>query len=412
MKLVDLAGVALESTAKRKWTAILVFAGLLPGLCLMYASLFLYNNSTFFYRTIRGMIAVEADRLVCIDLGSSIILDDDADEKTAEFLKELGKLSEVKSCGALFSAMASPEGLLENEKLKQVNLNSGDEALAKFPGSVKAVYADRALLEYCGISCGTEYQQAIDRGEIPVLVGAAYRNCFEQGGTFTHSDRTYRVVGFLNNGVKVFGDNGLLLSHAGYIATDYRLVMPRPEYVMAECYLHSIYCIPKDGVSTQDCISAVKLAADRLDMKVMAGSAEDKINGWSKSEDEGKREMTGLAVLMVCVSIVSQITIGLVIVLLRKKEFGVLIANGVSQREIAFSTILATTVRGVLAFLVSKWFTEKYYIRLRKAVDPSVMSTSLLQFAVLTGAVIIVIAGVLSLYLCRRLPKDFLDDEV
>ena len=202
MKLVDLAGVALESTAKRKWTAILVFAGLLPGLCLMYASLFLYNNSTFFYRTIRGMIAVEADRLICIDQGSSIILDDDADEKTAEFLKELGKLSAVESCGAIFSAMASPEGLLENEKLKQVNLNSGDEALAKFPGSVKAVYADRALLEYCGISCGTEYQQAIDRGEIPVLVGAAYRNCFEQGGTFTHSDRTYRVVGFLNKGVR------------------------------------------------------------------------------------------------------------------------------------------------------------------------------------------------------------------
>jgi hypothetical protein len=157
---------------------------------------------------------------------------------------------------------------------------------------------------------------------------------------------------------------------------------------------------------------AIKETAAKHGMMVMVSTAGEKITDWEETDDEGKKEITGLALLMLCVSILSQITIGLVVALLRKKEFGILIVNGVSQREIALSTAMGTTVRGVLAFFVAKWFTERYYIRIRKVTDPSVLSTSLLQYAVLTVIVVVLIIAALSLYLCRRMPKEFLDDEV
>ena len=412
MKWIDLASVALESTAKRKWTALLVFVGLLPGLCLMYASLLLYNNSSFFQKTIREMIAVSTDSLICVDIGSGVLLEDEADSMVATFLDDLKQLSCVESCGALFSAMASLDGLAENAQLKLINRESGDAVLEKYSGSVMVVYADKVLLGYCGIDCGREYEKALADGEIPVIVGAAYRDCFEQAGTFTHRGTTYRIVGFLDKGTKLFGDNGILLSYAGYTELDYRLVLPRPEIVTAECYLHSIYCVARDSVTSSECSLAIKETAAKHGMMVMVSTAGEKITDWEETDDEGKKEITGLALLMLCVSILSQITIGLVVALLRKKEFGILIVNGVSQREIALSTAMGTTVRGVLAFFVAKWFTERYYIRIRKVTDPSVLSTSLLQYAVLTVIVVVLIIAALSLYLCRRMPKEFLDDEV
>lgn len=198
---------------------------------------------------------------------------------------------------------------------------------------------------------------------MPILAGYDYQGILKKGDSYI-DDMTnckYRIEGFLPKGYKLPSDS-LFYSDSIYENMDKSMLAVYEDRIdplggMTANYTNSIYLVT-DG--SEEAINNVKRLAEDYFIHMEIGSIEDLIQD-SKDNAKDYFAMTALFTGIALLSgIIAMISSAVVQIVLRKREYGILYANGVSKYDTMRLVALENGIIQGISFLITSLYMRHH----------------------------------------------------
>lgn len=279
----------------------------------------------------------------------------DGGETTAqgmrEFVAGLDGIDGVELSGKFYLRGLEFEELMENERFLAYNANIfADTPFQDAPSEVRLLFMDRGMASILDIP---ELAKAKCSNKVPILVGANYKDYFQVGEIYTDTFTgcKYQICGMIPDGVRLPAD---LLFHSSeaYQPTDNILLalyekQVDPNDIFLTNASNSIYCKTDGNTET---VEEIKKLAKKNFIDVTVSSIDELITQY-KGENKFALQTTALFTGMtVIAAFLAMVASSIIQIILRKQEYGILFASGVSRWESIKLIAMENGVRQGIAF--------------------------------------------------------------
>ncbi len=413
MKVRELILISIESLILRKWSSILLTAGVVVAYSVFFVTSVMYNSSNYYERKVKATIEDDTKVIYNIDIATDNLLDDDYLEKIDKVIDKIGLMDGIEYSGAFYMASVVFDGLDTNELYCTVNEKSDVISLINNNATSRVMYIDFELLQLCGIKYDSDvYRQVSENDKIPIIIGAAYRNVFSIGTELKMNDNTYVIIDILPENQSFVGDAGVFFSSGGLNSLDYCFVIPRINGDWPASYLHSIYYKVSNYENTKTINKNIAGLFEDYSITAATMSLADEYDMLEEEDLNSENEYFELFIYVFCVCIISQVTANIVSIILRKEDWGIYIACGVSLKEIAIIIFGENFIRLAVARVLAAKILYENYIPTLVYANNDILKESLIQTGFLAVLILLFATCVPIAYTLKKQPADFLNDEV
>ena len=350
MKFGNLMTIYYRQTRKNRLKGLAIL--LLFTIAIAMIHMAIYEQEICRYNvTVTKNLFEERDNLYNIkiwvtDMGDATV------EGMAQFLEQLKRLDGVETsgrfyvCSELFVEMQENTAFLEyNQKLKEETMQEVN------PAFFEMYYIDRSLTYLLGVD---ELAKGKRGDIIPVLVGYNYRDYFKEGDIYTNLDGVrFQVCGVLPEGFYIpstmllNSDSPCEFMDNKMIAVYDEIVDPLHVYILNGA--NSIYCITDGDEGT---VEQIKELAKESFIYIQIDTIDDMITQYEEDNKWTFRTTELFTGITVLAAFLAMISFSIIQIILKKQEYGILFANGVSRGEGMKLIALETGIRQLVAFIM------------------------------------------------------------
>ncbi len=232
------------------------------------------------------------------------------------------------------------------------------------------LFISNDLLGMCNIkNIDAKLPSMISKEDYPaILVGYELKNEFPLG-TLVHdefSNMTYIVADVLKEGSKWLDDD---ISYGMYIDLDNCIVKSLDAHLDTDDYLiangcHNICFQTGSRDEAESVKNEVMDCSEKRGLEIYSiYSLKEKLQ-WSRNELNSEKEELILSIVLFVVAVLAMLISSLITIHIRKKDIGILYANGYSTREISIMYVLENVAKIIVAYIVasSYWSVNQYQI--------------------------------------------------
>lgn len=274
--------------------------------------------------------------------------EDFPDDVMLDFIEDLGRIDGVVWSGKYFFERHEFQELKDNENFLSYN---GDMLKGTiyddYPSYIGVCRVDRSMVYILGLS---ELARPVHDDVIPALVGSDYTDYFMNGEIYTDElGIRYRICGVLPDNYRVPAKT-LLRSQLPYEELDDKIVVVDNYGGFVTNASKSIYCKTDSSLETEQRIETLaKSYALHITLNTINGAIED----YRKEQKEYLQTTVLFMGITVIGAVLAMISSAIINIVLKKQEFGVLYANGVSKADSMWLVALENGMYMSMAFLIA-----------------------------------------------------------
>ena len=318
-------------------------------------------TNTLSFRTqmsiVEGMFSTDLDKTYRIDV--SYIESDESAGESFEFLKSFANKIDGTLCGAYDKSGEYYDELRNNQAFLHLNELAYEGTFrSESPDIAETIFFDPELIELLNTPSSLDdikLTTMIGEESLPLFAGKDYKGVLSVGDSLTLSRNgaKYIVAGFLDDEIWL-NDNDPITFPA--ISLNHMLLAPfskqdRTDSITQQSTIGKIFVN-----ASQDTIDRIMEEALGRGIKLHVTSISDFIRQWKTDNAEILKLNWFLSVIVMLCSAISIISTLCVNVLLKKREYGIRIAFGMTQRSIIISLLTETVVLNIIAGTVAMVF--------------------------------------------------------
>ncbi len=311
-----------------------------------------------------------------------------------EFYSQLESVEGVETSGRFYSDNKQFVELSNNLEFIKYNQSIVDGInMSDYPDAIRCYYLDRGFDKLMNKS---QLIQEKKGNWNPVLIGSDYKDFFEEGDIVTDVDNNkYRICGILPEGYCI-PPKGIFNSPVPYTELDGAFLVlydkNMDDTIHSNIFGSEIYCVTDGTIETEERIEQL---ADKYFVHIQLSTIDECIQN-KKDEDKVSMQTTLLFTgIMVLAASIAMIAESVIQIILKKREYGILYANGVSRWDsvklIAMENLLrqgaAVGIATAIAWTKISGYTKMGYMN---------MTDIFLRMVIWRACVIMIILFVLS----------------
>lgn len=281
------------------------------------------------------------------------------DQYVKEFIRSLSGIEGVEFCGLYYDVNVEFDDLKDSEEFLNYNqkIVSGTEREG-YSSLINICYIDKSMLSFFELN---DLKRPKHDDIYPMLVGYDYKDYFKKGKVYKDSSGIrYQVCGILPKDFKIPAYDLLWsempcenLNKSVVTIYDYD-EMRMDRFILNAC--NSIYCETDGRDETEE---NIKEMANRFLVRMSLNTINDKIEIY-KTQERYNNNITLLFAIIVSVSaVVAVLASSIIQIIIKKQEYGILYANGVSYYDIVKIIIIQNVICMTIAFMVATFFSIK-----------------------------------------------------
>lgn len=362
MKLRNICRFAVDGIIARKKTFLFTIIILVTAMVMMNLTI-LQVDSIYYTK----LIIQDAFNENLSDL-YYIKASEDLENDYINFIQEVIREDNIDAYGFYKYAYNTFEELKSNaeylELIAEKNVSEGNMAEE---GSAEVLYMDASLIPICNIydTEGDRIKSDDMDGYIPIYIGYNYKDIIPVGtiltgkkmvnvdNKFTYVEIQYKVKGVLRENSKWL-ENINIEVMSNSISLD-NLFVTFQEFDITGSMGRLLYTV-KDDSYAGNMLDAVFDAAGNNGLLVKAWSVENEINYNVKDDMESIKVYIVLAVFITLISVLATSSISSVSVLLRKKDYGIMYANGLRKADVRKIVLVENIIKILISFIMTQCY--------------------------------------------------------
>lgn len=306
-------------------------------------------------------------------------------ETLNDFLDNISDIEGVDSVGRFDQAGEFFLELENDPQYRKINgaiLRNADSKYIEVPGITQIIYADQAVLHLLK-NMMNEYP-ACSSDAIPVLVSESFAEVMPVGKRITleRTSEVYEVVGYIDKNLKWFDENDVVRFPMN--SADGFFVSPFPESSMTDIMsqlscLHNTYLSIHEDGNLKRITEELSDTAESYGFHVTGTTLEEEYEIYKEETSIFVKKQIALAVFISIMAINSVIAVFTTNTLLKKRQYGILLANGYSRRDLLMIIALESMMIIVMSGLTT-WF-----IKLKDLQNSDALGVSLFRDILLTA---------------------------
>lgn len=283
-------------------------------------------------------------------------------ETLNDFLDNISDIEGVDSVGRFDQTgefFAELENDPEYRKINAAILRNTDSKYMEVPGITQIIYADQAVLHL--LKNMTNEYPACRSDAIPVLVSESFAEVIPVGKRITleRTNEVYEVVGYIDKNLKWFDENDLIRFPMN--SADGVFVSPFPESSMTDIMsqltcLHNTYLLIHEDGNLQKITEELADTAESYGFHIIGTTLAEEYELYKEETSSFVKKQIALAVFISIMAISSVIAVFTTNTLLKKRQYGILLANGYSRRDlmmmIALEAMMIIMTSGLATWLI------------------------------------------------------------
>ena len=271
--------------------------------------------------------------------------------ETLEGVETVGKFD---TTGIYFSELRNMEEYLR--------LNDGLVSKSKYIGKpeiVRILYADECLLDF--VKGGVTNYPVLDNGHLPIYASEVFENILPVGYVLT-DERTnipYEIIGYIPTGAKWFSEDSLiqypLISLDGWFIAPFSVVSTNDIITQLSC-LQNTYIFVSDNAPISEIQKEIEQYSSQYGFKASASTLAAQYERYEEETNSFTTRQIFLAVFICIMATSSIVAVFTTNVLLKCKQYGVLLANGYTLVDIVqgitIEIFTITLFSAMLAWLI------------------------------------------------------------
>lgn len=286
------------------------------------------------------------ERYIGYDLSTVLHLNYQYTEETEEFAKVLDKyrdyiaaLDGVSTVGMLDVAGVDFIELKASQEYQDANANViAGSIYADYPARAQLLSADESLLNL--VNGGISSYAKPSEGYLPIYASEIFRDSLPLGSTLT-DERTgdqYEVMGFIPTGSKWIDENDLI--RFPMVSMDGWFIAPFTEGSKADIMtqlscLHNTYILISQDADVDHLKQAITAYPEQHQFRASAYTLSEEYDMYHMETQTFTVRQIGLAVFISIMAVSSIVAVFTTNALLKRKQYGILLANGFTQIDIA-----------------------------------------------------------------------------
>ncbi len=329
-------------------TLVLVACGVIAFLC--YATNHLQKN-------ISSAISSDPDAVGIVSLTWS---DDDEYDAVTKYIKRVKEVDGIEAVAVTEYAAVECGNLsflndVQNGH-KQFSSNSSDGVVAT--ETVEVISLDSNSWDFFNFSLSQgEYDASAAPTENTsyIYLGCAYKNTLSVGDVISPSednDTTYIVSGFFKKGESILTPDLQNITNYDMYATlslDYAVVIVQDDVPP----INGIYFATKDSDAYGDAYTQLKYMAELMGVEANFYSVKRVISNVKKSLSAVNKYLLQITFVIGLTMVVVLSCIQTINIIKRQREYGALLANGVSKADITFMILFENAFKVIVGAFVS-----------------------------------------------------------
>lgn len=312
--------------------------------------------------------------------------------------------------------MRSIDGCEQSGAFFRVAGYPGNETEAK-PVSerLEILYIDKGIYKLGKAFSNGENRklESVEGESIPVLAGYTYAKKYPVGSSFEFWGEKYVVVGSLPKDAGWIPEDGITRNKDAYCID--QCFVTFSDYLAASPYygLNGAYVILQENVSVEQAKKLLKEHAKECGVDVSVQTIDNYLSGVIRSKRNSERDFLKelSVILLVCIITVS--TGNIALLLLRKREIGILYSCGYSRRDILLSLVVEAGCKAAACLVL--WYMMSLLCARQGWYDVfAIASGSKGIFLVLLVCLVVMLFAVTTLgsgiYFVRKKPIEMLED--
>ncbi len=406
MKIKDIITCSLESAVSRRIGNLFIILLIAISTVIVYITTILYSNTTVNEKNIKNTIRTDTKKLYSVNIKSGSLQDENVTESVNGFIEEIKKIDGIAYSGGFFSSQIFLNEMKTNSQYQKCNMEcSENEILMKHPYSSMVYYCDFELLKMYSMEYTEEYDC------IPVLVGGGYRDIISVGDIYSDSNGKYIIVDILPEGATGVSEiQGIHFGENNIVNLDYYFIIPRHYAKWQSACINSIYYGIYQSEDSGRIEQAVKAIALRYNLHIGIQQVKELYKKLEENKSKEDKSTYGVFVILIVVCAVSNVIGNLVSLMIRKRDYGILLASGVSLREIGWIIFVENIIKTVPACTAAFFFATSKYDSLISA-NNSYAKKEAAMVIMIFGMIMITVSTIGPvLVLAKSQIKDFIED--
>lgn len=362
MKLRNICRFAVDGIIARKKTFLFTIIILVTAMVMMNLTI-LQVDSIYYTK----LIIQDAFNENLSDL-YYIKTSEDLENDYINFIQEVIREDNIDAYGFYRYDYNTFEELKSNaEYLELVDEKNVSEDNMAEEGSAEVLCMDASLIPICNIydTEGDRIKSDDMDGYIPIYIGYNYKDIIPVGtiltgkkmvnvdNKFTYVEIQYKVKGVLRENSKWL-ENINIEVMSNSISLD-NLFVTFQEFDLTGSMGRFLYTV-KDDSYADNMLDTVFDAAGNNGLVVKAWSVENEINYNVKDDMESIKVYIVLAVFITLISVLATSSISSVSVLLRKKDYGIMYANGLRKADVRKIVLVENIIKILISFIMTQCY--------------------------------------------------------
>lgn len=399
--MVAIMKLALKEIKKKKLYALLMFIVCLLAMYIILSSITNATSAAYQQKVFENSLGYEMENILHLDYHYT-------EENNAftnvltRYRNYIAELPGVEAVGQFdATGMFFTELRVMNSYLEINSEIVSDGKFATCPEITQLLSVDEELLPLVkgGIS---EYAETTS-GNLPIYASEVFKDILPVGTLLT-AERTgevYEVAGYFTKGSQWVDENDLIRfpmdSMDGWFIAPFSAESESDILTQLSC-LHNTYVLIEDDADIEYLKQAIHDYSVQHDFEATANTLAEEYEIYSSETESFITKQVGLAVFISAMAISSIIAVFTTNALLKRKQYGVLIANGLTLKDIV---VCITTEISVIIFfsMLLVWIMKWVELKKGKDLFRDVLLIAHIQFTLPTcfviGVLLVVIATII-----------------
>lgn len=279
-----------------------------------------------------------------------------------EFTDELDGIEGVVAAGRYYKTYIIFDEMMENDEFLKANRKILSGTITDdYPALMNVVYIEQPLLPYFSLD---KFPEGKNTDAVPAMAGYLYKDYFESGQVYTDAMTgvQYEIVGILPKDCKLPPD--FLFHSELYCNIDTAILAvyedaTDPKNTFICNYTNGMYFCSDES---RECVERVEKLAQNKNLRIKMATVSE----YAREAREDNRTGMELTFLFTVIAVLSGLTAmvsaSVIRIILRKQEYGILYANGVSHRDTIKLFAIDHGIKQFMAFGLAVVVTWRYLV--------------------------------------------------
>lgn len=289
-----------------------------------------------------------------------------------QYFRELSNLETIQCIGRFDFCSVFFRELQDSVEYTKVNQKILKGSIYEnHPNCTQMLFADESVLSF--IKNDFEGYKDTASEELAIYVSEAFKNVLPIGTVLTEerTETRYKVVGFFSENAKWVDENDAirfpLVSMKGWCIAPFSKES-ETDILTQLSTLHNTYVFALDTAEIEVLKREVTATAQKIGLEVTAQTVAEEYVQYKKETEAFSKRQIGIAVFVGVMAVSAIIAAFTTNTILKRKQYGILLANGFRQRQIAWS-ILSEIMMILVPAALTAWVCKLAELMLSTSVS-------------------------------------------